>query len=502
MTYEQEAKLAEAHGIKAEQVAKAFIKQLTTARRDWDKMMEFTQKFAVTADDRMSMLSKIQDYKRLGFLPYEIIANGEKAENERAKTFADVWEVWIRDQYAEKMSRCTSISEVGGMMLADIAGDFNRSLWAKDVFIRGMKGGKTGICKGDPGSGKTDFVLQEIVLPLLQLRNVLIITNICMKTYCGRDLPGDIVYAATIPDALRAAINHKLRGIQYLENAEDDAERAERENELDRYPFLAVWIVDEAGLSKDKHNAMSEEWKTQRHLTMISRKLGIFQMTIYQFDDAPDDIVKLASHIYRKPGTHAQELTTFTITAICPETTLSGILGWKQRRDLGMEYIEYDTDDTAGMSVSGFNTSAALDHVNHLAKSKAIGSKEQLLRLLEYIDRLESESFGISTEESDFFFLYRIRASCTLEAERLKAEAAGLKGGKQKTALLEESKAVKAYTRWPFLCRMAKARYPERGFFPETLKREFAKLEERYPNIMTMEYMPEKITLPGKIDAD
>jgi len=506
-----ERKLAEAHGIKAEQVSKAFEKMLPRAKRDWGMMLEFTTKFSITEDQRISWLRNIQEYERKGKIPEEIIAKGSHPQDERPRTFVDDWEIWIRNQFALKISQCTSISEVGGMMLVDPSSGFRRSLWNDNVFIRGIRGGITGICKGDPGTGKTMFVCQEMIGPLSHVKNMQIVSNIAIKSFSGKKAPPNVHYASTIPKSLRLAIQHALKGIHYITDIEEqiaeaimryentaklEKELERRKKELKKYPYLTAWFVDEAGISKDKHDAMSDEWKTQRHITMISRKLKIFQMTIYQFDDAPDDIIRLAHLLYWKPSLFSLDHVRFSIRHICPEITLTGVLDDVKRKEYGMPYVEYDTDDTSGMSPDAFDTQAMLQYINSIAVDGAIGSEAQFKRALEYIDIVENKALTISTHDGDIYYLYRIKKYYEGESERLKAESEKARTKSRASDLLTDSKVFKSYTRWPFLCRMAKARYPERNWYTETVKREFEKLEKKYPDIADMP-MPEPLELPG-----
>jgi hypothetical protein len=491
----QERKLAEAHAIKSEQVSIRFSRQIHLAKRDWDKMLDFTMKFSITQDQRKAYMDNIQQFKRQGKLPYEIIAKGEDPQAERPRTWADDWELWIRNQYAMKISECTSISEVGGMMLEDTRGDFRRSLWHPSVFIRGIRGGISAIIEGDPGTGKTMFACQELIEPASKIPNLQIVSNIAIKSFSGGPVPDNVKYASNVPRALRLAIEHSLAGIQARAQAELDGD-PDKLAELDRFPHLTLWFIDEAGISRDKHDAMSDQWKTLRHITMISRKLKIMQFVIYQFDDAPDDLRKLAHHQFRKPDLHHLDYVKFSIRTICPEITLTGVLDDRGRAAIGMPYVEYDTDDTAGMAMDEFDTQAMLDYVNAIAKDGAIGSEGQFKRCLEYIAMIENRSFSISTKEGDMFFLYRVKRYCEAEAERLQREAKAAKTKKHKEQLESDAKVMKSYTRWPFLCRMAKARYPDRNFYAEsTLQREFKKLEKKFPQIMDMEAYPDVETV-------
>jgi len=507
-----EKKLADAHGIKAEQVTKAFEKMLPRAKRDWKMMLEFTTKFSIAEDQRLAHLKKIQEYDRKGLLPEEILAEDSHPQDERPRTFSDDWEIWIRNQFAVKVSQCTSISEVGGMMLVDPSSGFRRSLWNDNVFIRGIRGGITGICKGDPGTGKTMFVCQEMIEPLSHVKNMQIVSNIAIKSFSGKKAPENVHYASTIPKSLRLAIQHALKGIRYITEIEEqiaeaimnydnpgklEAELEKRKKEIKKYPYLTAWFVDEAGISKDKHDAMSDEWKTQRHITMISRKLKIFQMTIYQFDDAPDDIVRLSHLLFEKPDLFSLDHVTFSIRHICPEITLTGVLDDVKRKEYGMPYVEYDTDDTSGMSADAFDTQAMLQYINSIAVDGGIGSEAQFKRALEYIDIVENKALTISTHDGDMYFLYRQKKYYEAESDRLKAESEGAKTKSRKGDLLTEAKVFKSFTRWPFLCRLAKARYPERNWYTETLKREFDKLEKKYPDIADMP-TPDPLELPDK----
>jgi len=495
----QERALDKAHSIKSEQLARAFEKQLPTAKRNWEKMMEFTMKFSVDEKQRVSHLQNIQDFKLKGYYPEEVLSKDSNPSDERPITYSDDWEVWIRNQYAIKMSQNTSISEVGGAQLADIDADLRRSLMAQGIFVLGMKGGKTAVVRGEMGSGKTDFVLQEIVLNIYQKPRVQIVTNICIDDFNGmKGLPDNVKYAATIPQALRYILVHCLKKFDYLDEAKNDKDYIKREEDLKKNPFLTIWVVDEAGISNSKHDAMSKAWKVLRNLVKLSRKMKAMKIAIFQFDEAPDDIVRSATHNFYKPGTDHIDMVTFSVKNKVPELTLSGVLGWEQRKELGMPYIGYDTDDTAGMSLDDFDTQAALDYINAIGNGAPLGSRAQFTRFIEYLDILENKGASFSDPEAGWYFLYRVRYHALQEYDYYTKQAKIATRGQRKKELQEDAKQALMYSRWVFLCKIGKYMMPNEAFSEKIIKNRFDKIKERFPNIESEVMLPDNI-LPGPV---
>lgn len=497
---DQERKLQKAHSLKSEQLARDFEKQLPVAKRDWNKMMEFTMKFAKEKDSRLSYMHNIQEFKRQGLYPEEVLARGANASDEKPRTFADDWEVWIRNEYSVMMSVNTSISEVGGAQLARVEPDMRRSLMAENIFTIKMRGGKTAIVTGEMGSGKTDMILQEVVLNKYETPNIQIVTNICITDFDGGEIPDNVKYAATIPQALRFILQHCLKKFDYLDEAKNDKDLKKRQEWVDKYPFLTVWVVDEAGVSNSKHDAMSKSWKTMRNLVKLSRKMKAMKIAIFQFDEAPDDLVRSATHLFHKLGTDYIDCVKFSIKGVVPTITLSGLLGWEQRRDIGMPYIGFDTDDTAGMSLDEFDTQAALDYINAIGDGKPLGSRVQFQRFIEYLDLLENKGATFNDPNAAWYFLYRVRHHALQEHDYLlqQAKIAGTK--RRQKELEEEAKVAKMYSRWVFLCKIGKYMMPDVHIYPELIQRRFDKIKEQYPNIETEVMLPEQ-TLPGQIEV-
>jgi hypothetical protein len=237
-----------------------------------------------------------------------------------------------------------------------------------------------------------------------------------------------------------------------------------------------------------------------RNLVKLSRKMKAMKIAIFQFDEAPDDLVRSATHLFHKLGTDMIDCVTFSIKNIVPTITLSGLMGWEQRKEAGMPYIGFDTDDTAGMSMDDFDTQAALDYINAIGDGKPLGSRAQFIRFIEYLDVLENKGATFSDPEAGWYFLYRVRHHAIQEHDYLMKQAHIAKTDRAKAEIEEEAKVVLMHSRWVFLCKIGKYMMPEIEFYPELVKRKFEKIKEQYPNIETEIMLPTE-TLPGPVDA-
>lgn len=382
-----------------------------------------------------------QGFKSNPETPYPHLVPGEIG-----KTFLDDWKIEFLENYNVAIKENKSISELGGMDTGEDEdeGWQPRSELRSDVFIRGIRPGATCIVTGVPGSGKSEFVVQEIIVPACRMPNVQIVHNMALV-----NPPKQCKYASSIPDALYQIVNHALKGIKET-----------------GHPYLSYWIVDEAGISKDRQRSASWDILQQKYITFLSRKIGCFQITIFQLDEPPRDIRLLATHRFHKPPPPQLDRVEarINIGSFRFSMDVKGVEGWRIRKekrektkhvDEYTEYIEFGTYDTSSMDTY-FNVKGLLDAVNTMSTDKSMGAEKQFKRILELIEFVKKRSSPHITEESVIHHLYKLRKA--LEDDK--------------------RKEVKAIVSYPNLVLMASVLLPNDQWYENKLRRRFKEEEK------------------------
>jgi len=281
-------------------------------------------------------------------------------------------------------------------------------------------------------------------------------------------------YASTIPQALRMIVTHALKGIEET-----------------GHPYPSLWIVDEAGISRGKQKAIEKRLLTHKYITLISRKLGCFECSIYQLDDAPKEMEAFATHRFHKPSRKHKDWLDSEIDSseFKEKAKVRGILDWYQRKKAGLPYIKFGTYDIATM-VSEFDLRALLDYTNQISKDgKPVKTKVQLKRILEFIDKSENRISSLLNRDEALIFILRNREHYRFLYKNLKAKG---KLNHKEQIMLEKYKMLKSDDTAVLI---AQAELPDEKWYTMNLRGEFKRLRWIYPNCLEWDMLPEDNTL-------
>lgn len=287
-------------------------------------------------------------------------------------------------------------------------------------------------------------------------------------------LKGRCYYASSIDDALRAIVKHALKGI--LETGK---------------PYLSVWIVDEAGISRGKQRSMENRLLFHKYITLLSRKLGCFELSIYQLDDAPKELEVFSTHKFHKPSRKRKDYVNSYIDSgdYIEDAYVKGVLDWDMRKKLGMKYIEFGTYDIATM-VSSFDIRALLDDVNQITTGgKPVKTKVQFERILAFIDRAQSRVSEILDRDEILIFILRIQEHYKLSYQYLNI----------KPKLTPEQKIERDRYKWlksdQTAVDIVKAELPLEKWYVQNLRDEFKRIKRIYPECLKWESLPDDTTI-------
>lgn len=287
-------------------------------------------------------------------------------------------------------------------------------------------------------------------------------------------LRGRCYYASSIDDALRVIVRHALKGI--LETGK---------------PYLSVWIVDEAGISRGKQRSMENRLLFHKYITLLSRKLGCFELSIYQLDDAPKELEIFATHKFHKPSRKRKDYVNSYIDSgdYIEDAYVKGVLDWDMRKKLGMKYIEFGSYDIATM-VSSFDIRALLDDVNQITTGgKPVQTKVQFERILAFIDRAQSRISEILDRDEILIFILRNQEHYKVSYQYLNVKA----------KLTPAQKINRDRYKWlksdQTALDIAKAELPLEKWYIVKLRDEFKRIKRLYPECLTWATLPDDTTI-------
>lgn len=277
------------------------------------------------------------------------------------------------------------------------------------------------------------------------------------------------VYCCTIEDSLLAIINHAIKGIEETGK-----------------PYSCIWIVDEAGIFRGKQRSMENRLMFHKWLTLLSRKLGCFELSIYQLDDATKELKAFATHLFHKPSRKMKGRIESQIdsTEFIEDSFIDGILDWKQLKKNGDQYVEFGTYDISTM-MSTFNLMSMFDFINQISKDgKPVKTIEQFKRIKQFIET--SKNVVSSLMEFDEVLILILR-----QQEYFKSIYARLK---EKTRMTESEekilKKVKIMKQDDTAVFSAKALLPQKDWNKTHLRDEFKRIKKQYPDCQKWESMP------------
>lgn len=348
------------------------------------------------------------------------------------------------------------------------------------------------IVDGPKGGGKSEFVAQYVLRAVSEYcENVLIVHNMnlidprfVMKPKIEGDVFGPyctltakdpnamlldkFYYATSYMDALLKIVEHAKKGI--LETGK---------------PYLTVWVVDEGGLSRPKQRTMSNSLKTQKDLSLVSRKLGCFECIIYQLDDAPAELKMFATHRYHKPSSSDKTLVDSVIDSeeFRESATFTGLLSWRDLKIRGEKYIEYGTYDFPTMNTE-FDMAALMDKLQSMGKyGMPVDTVDQLDEIRDFILKIGQRRLHSFGRERFMLYLYRLHHKAMSEYEAIKHD---------KMTKSERMQALKwrSMGSYPSLVFMAQLEFPQEKWYEMKIERELKRIAELYPDALEMEALP------------
>lgn len=244
----------------------------------------------------------------------------------------DRFDAILINEYQKTRQAGGNLSTIGYSYFGSQASRQPRNLLVDELFAMGMLPGSCMIITGVPGSGKTDFAVSEVYRCAVKQPNVQVIHNISIKNE-----PENSHYCAKLSESLERMILHSLKGVQ----------------ETGR-PYITIWIMDEAQVSRSRTRSTSNIALAQQQVTLLLRKLGGYQVLIYQQNNPPMEVRDFATHWANKVSRTHQDWVDYKINSPALTTgqlKIRGVLGWEQRKQKGMEYYEYDTFAISSMTV-------------------------------------------------------------------------------------------------------------------------------------------------------
>ena len=295
----------------------------------------------------------------------------ELMEDFRADAY-EALQIWL--------ARNPSLSQIGGAIPRHAQYGRTVARWSQvdDIFIRGAKPGGSAVIYGEMGSGKTDIAACEFYGPLLST-DWHITTNISI---------------ADKPE--KAQFSSKLSGtlLHALENSIDAMDN--------KRPDLTAAILDEQQFSMPKERGSSNKNLFMKQMVLLSRKLKIWYVGIYQQKVPPTIIDEFARTWVHKPDVDRKDIAMLEIKptgGISYYNTISEIVPAKDKG------IEFETDSTY-VYTPDINPLRMFDFQEQIAEMPVY---QQKLKLIDYVKTHRGEKLDIISDDVKTKVLWDIR---------------------------------------------------------------------------------------------
>lgn len=299
------------------------------------------------------------------------------------------------------------LTTVGYRRPESLEGRTPRYLMVDNVFTMGMQPGRAGVVWGIPGSGKTDLCVSEIYRTAVKKSNWKTVYNIKIKNPAKNSM-----YATVLSDSLLAMVEYALGGeIEKRDNPESDI--PDKNN---------CWIFDEAQRDRDRQTSGKRENITQKHLSLVLRKLNCFQWLVYQQNKPPSEVAEFASHWIEKTSATAKGNANYRNDILNARLEISRIKGLDARKADGMEYYEYETKHFAGLHIDIF-----VDKMfAFIASLGDIDVIEYYQEIIKYIKKCRGESSGLIDRDMEAEMAFIIHERYKDAKDKLDRKVSGI----------------------------------------------------------------------------
>ena len=222
--------------------------------------------------------------------------------------------------------------------------------------------------------------------------------------------------------------------------------------------------------------------KSQKEITLISRKLGCFECTIYQLDDAPIELKGFATHIFHKPTSADKTLVDSEIKSeeFREVELFKDLVSWRELKARKEKYIEYGTYDFATMDTN-FDTQALFDFINKMGEyGVPVSTVDQLDRVESFILKIQNRKLHSFGRDRFLLYLYRLYHFSNEEFEKIK-------GKKLSRAEKEVKQRWKSMGSYASMVIMARLEFPNEKWYDVKIQREFEHIAEMFPDALEWE---------------
>jgi len=223
------------------------------------------------------------------------------------------------------------------------------------AFIRGAKPGKPISVTGNPGDGKTHFLMCYLAAPALKAGWV-VVSNVRIA-----NAPVNYVYVTTFAQAISAAIKARLAG------------------------HRVMLIRDEGGKNRSRADATSREGRNQKQVALrLYRKLDIVEVYVNQLArDTPHEVAATRSHAFHKTSQDAVECWTPTLRG-----TVRGLQSVEALEAGQRPFVRYDTRDPSPFDV----TADIISIVDYEYGRREASWEEHMAAIMARLDRIGSSA--------------------------------------------------------------------------------------------------------------
>lgn len=311
--------------------------------------------------------------------------------------FMSDFKVWASVAMQKWLAKNPSLSQIGGATPRNA--QFGRTVarWSQvdDIFIRGIRPGGSAVYYGEMGAGKTDIVTREVYGELLPT-DWYITTNIPIK-----DMPEKAKFSTKLSSTFLHALERSVFVIEFNQDNPDK-----------KLPDFTAALLDEQQFSMPKERGTSNRNLFMQQMTLLSRKLRLWQCGVYQQNRAPTIIDEFATHWVQKPDVDRQDIANLEIRHCGPikyNSTITGIGPAIDKKvpDYHPDGIEFETF-SAYVYTPDINPLRMFDFHDDMT-TEPLSILDQKYKLIDYVKAHRGEKLDIISDDVITMLLWRIR---------------------------------------------------------------------------------------------
>lgn len=375
--------LSDTQLLESAKVRYEFEKAIRDKKITWDVVKEIVTSLASDGDSATNLMNYVirkETGIKVDGYGYTIDDGYVRKEAYEHEAFLKVFESKIRIEIVKLRREIPpNLSSIGLSSFSSSSERMDFYDFRSDLFLQGVKPGRTMLITGPPGSGKTHFAMNNLCAEALK-KGFNVTSNVKIRDiYNVGDNKKRYEKASLLSDLLIYACENCIRGLE---------DRGEE--------YTTYRVYDEAVISRQKTKQTSHVYINQKLLTHLWRHFKVIEILIEQMKkDTPPEVLSFMTHHIHTPKKGLVDFRRYEPTR--KSYFLKNIIGFETRVAHNLPAVDYDSYDFTNFDID-ISVPVLFIAVEKMAKKKEFTDPADKYR---WLIKLIEKHRGNTTIEKD-----------------------------------------------------------------------------------------------------